>query len=149
MPTKAHVTDVGWDIYAASEGEPVFETDLVQGVEYLKYFEYDTGIAIEAPVGMHVEVLPRSSLSNHSLILANHVGLIDPDYRGTIKLRFRPAFTLTKQGQVVIGKLYKAGDAIAQMVLRETWYAPVQEVTELSETVRGEKGFGSSDAKPT
>ena len=71
--------------------------------------------------------------------LANSVGVIDSDYRGEVKAIFR-------NGK--IGGSYKEGDRVCQLVLVPCPVIEIQEVQELSQTERGEGGFGSTDAKP-
>jgi dUTP pyrophosphatase len=102
------------------------------------YIEYGTGLAIAVPAG-HVGLLfPRSSISKTSMRLCNSVGVIDSDYRGEVKLRFR------WEGS---SKLYQVGDRVGQLVIvsvPKVWYT---EVDELDETVRGAGGFGSTDTQ--
>lgn len=104
------------------------------------YIEYDTGIAVEIPKGYVGLVFPRSSVSNKGWMLANSVGVIDQDYRGTIKLRFSQVDPEAKR------KPYSPGDRIGQLVVVPCFSSKIQEVTELSETERDEGGFGSTGA---
>ena len=53
------------------------------------FIEYGTGLAVEIPEGYVGLLFPRSSLSKTSLVLANHVGVIDSGYRGEIKFRIK------------------------------------------------------------
>ena len=149
MPKQAHENDVAYDVWATSDGVPCFEKDLINGLEYLSYLEFSTGLSVEPPEGYHIELAPRSSLSDYSLSLCNSFGVIDPGYRGELKFRYRPQFLLTKDNKMIIGKMYKKGDKIGQMIIRKTEHLKLEQVDILSETTRGEKGFGSSDAKPT
>lgn len=95
------------------------------------YTEYDTGIAMEIPEGYVGLAFARSSISNTGAILANGVGVIDPDYRGSIKARF-------------YGTPYENNDKIVQLIILKTENVIFEEVEELSETTRGIKGFGST-----
>jgi dUTP pyrophosphatase len=128
LPTRAYAGDAGLDLYAL-EGR---QLDAGQRASI------GTGIAVEIPEGHAGLVLPRSGLaSRHGIALVNAPGLIDPGYRGEIRVlllntdRSRP-FTVSP------------GDRIAQLVLVRTELPDVQEVAELELSARGEGGFGSS-----
>jgi dUTP pyrophosphatase len=99
------------------------------------YIEYDTGLAIEIPEGYVGLIYPRSSLSNTGLILANHVGVIDQNYRGSIKCRFKA---------VPNTDIYSVGDRIAQLIIQPCPKIEFEVVDELSDTNRNDLGFGSS-----
>ena len=125
LPKPNQDGDAGLDLTCA-----VWE---IQGSQFI----VDTGIAIDLPRGCPALLLPRSSIVNTGLRLANGVGLIDPNYRGSLKLVF-DIVDKTKDR-------YKIGDRVGQLlVLRNI--APVQciETAELSPSNRGTKGFGSS-----
>ena len=96
-----------------------------------------TGLSIELPAGFEAQIRPRSGLAlRHAITLPNSPGTIDPAYRGEIGVIMlnlgREPYTVAQ------------GDRIAQLVIAR--YEPVEwmEQTELSETARGEGGFGSS-----
>jgi dUTP pyrophosphatase len=95
-----------------------------------------TGLAIELPSGFEAQVRPRSGLAlKHSITIPNSPATIDPGYRGEIGVILLNAGS----SEYVI----EAGDRIAQMVIAR--YEPiVWEEGDLSETVRGHGGFGSS-----
>lgn len=101
------------------------------------YIEHNTFIAVEIPEGYVGLVYPRSSISKTSLSLANSVGVIDSNYRGPIKLRF-------KWDGTKFGKHYQVGDRIGQLIIMPIPAIELKEVSELSETSRGDDGFGSS-----
>lgn len=108
-----------------------------------RYIEYDTGLAFEIQASEkerhHLEVLPRSSISNYDLVLCNSIGLIDIGYRATIKLRFK---ILQAVNPV---KMYEIGDKIGQLVVRNSFlFDNVEYVEQLSETKRNLAGFGST-----
>ena len=71
------------------------------------------------------------------MILGNGAGVIDSDYRGTVKFQFRNT-------NPVLGKKYKVGERIGQIVIKKYEDAEFEEVTELSDTARGEGCFGST-----
>jgi dUTP diphosphatase len=131
IPNRANPTDVGLDLTAV-------DVKLVEDKEEGTYYEYDTGIAVAIPEGYGGFIFPRSSISKKDLILANAVGVIDPGYRSSIKLRFK--FRTDPN-------IYKVGDKIAQLVILPYPDIHLTEVTELPFGERGEKGFGSSDNK--
>jgi dUTP pyrophosphatase len=96
-----------------------------------------TGIAIALPPNTEAQVRPRSGLAlKHSLTVLNSPGTVDQGYRGEIKV------ILINHGQEAFE--VEAGMRIAQLVICPVIYARVEEVSELSETIRGEDGFGSS-----
>ncbi|MGE5569044.1 MAG: dUTP diphosphatase [Rhodospirillales bacterium] len=95
-----------------------------------------TGIAIELPPGFEAQVRPRSGLAlKHSITLPNSPATIDPGYRGEIRVIM---LNLGRSEYCV-----ERGDRIAQLVIAR--YEPVEwEEAQLSETNRGDNGFGSS-----
>ena len=101
------------------------------------YVEYDTGLAMEIPEGHVGFLFPRSSVSKTNLMLANCVGVVDSGYRGPVKLRF-------KEMNGPIGGRYKIGDRVGQLIIMPVPNFNCVEVDELTETSRGEGGFGST-----
>jgi dUTP pyrophosphatase len=135
IPTFANPGDAGLDLTATS----MTMND--------NHVEYGTGLAVEIPKG-HVGLLfPRSSIFKTGLTLANCVGVIDVGYRGEIKLKFKPdsisAVENFLQGKPV--ELYKVGDRVGQLVIIELPKLVVAEKTDLSDTTRGQGGFGSTN----
>ena len=99
---------------------------------------YGTGLAIEIPEG-HVGLLfPRSSNSKTDLYLTNHVGVIDSGYRGEIIFKFRPRNTLLD------ARIHHDGDRVGQLIIIPYPKINLVESEELSDTERGEGGFGST-----
>jgi dUTP pyrophosphatase len=99
---------------------------------------YGTGLAIEIPEG-HVGLLfPRSSNSKTDLYLTNHVGVIDSGYRGEIMFKFRATPSLLN------AKVYQVGDRVGQLIIIPYPQITLEESTELSDSERGEGGFGST-----
>lgn len=105
-----------------------------------EYYEYSTGLAVEIPKGYVGLIYPRSSLSKYDLIMANHVGVIDSNYRGEIKIRFKET-----PSQYPI-KNYNIGDRIAQLIIQPISEMSFVEVSELTPSNRGAAGWGSSGA---
>jgi len=94
-----------------------------------------TGLQIALPEGFEAQVRPRSGLAlKHSIGVLNSPGTIDSDYRGEIKV------IITNFGPEPF--VIKRGDRIAQMVVTRYERIEWSPVENLSETVRGEGGFG-------
>ena len=128
LPSRAHAGDAGLDLYSCEAAH----------IGPGERWSIGTGIAVEVPEGHAGLVLPRSGLArDHGISLPNSPGLIDSGYRGEIRvllLNTDPAETF----QV------KAGDRIAQLVLVPIALAEPVAVGALSESARGDGGFGSS-----
>lgn len=128
IPTKAHPTDAGWDLYSTRDVHFYYKGQ----IEIV-----DTGISIELPQGTEAQVRPRSGLSfKHGISLVNAPGTIDFAYRGNCKV----ALIFNGDKDYTINK----GDRIAQMVIQKVLPIEIEEVDELSDTDRGTGGFGSS-----
>ena len=109
------------------------------------YIEYGTNLAIEIPEGYVGLIFPRSSIYKTSTTLSNSVGVIDSGYRGEIKFKFYAQTTRDYNGNLYsIDDCYEVGDRIGQLIIIPYPQIEFEEVEELSETVRGEGGFGSS-----
>lgn len=117
------------------QGDAAIDLVAVSKNETEEYIEYGTGIAVEIPEGYAGFLLPRSSVSKTSLVLSNSVGLIDSNYRGEIKARFK---------RLAGESHYQIGERICQLMVLSVPTMTMIEVNELSDTVRGDKGFGSS-----
>jgi len=128
MPAYAYVGDAGLDLRAAEDA-------------VLQPFERKTvscGIAAAIPEGYAGFLLPRSGLAaKHGISIVNAPGLIDCNYRGEIK-----AILVNLDAHEPFEIAH--GDRIAQLVIMATPPVILEEANELSETVRGEGGFGSS-----
>lgn len=125
IPVYSKDGDAGLDLTAISENWNV-DNSIVT---------YDTGLAIEIPKG-HVGLLfPRSSIYKTSLDLTNAVGVIDSGYRGSIMFKFR---------YVEEGMVYDVGDRVGQLIIIPYPQIEFEESEELSETERGNGGYGST-----
>ena len=128
MPAYAHFGDAGRDLRSAEDAklEP-FERKMIS-----------CGIAIAIPEGYAGFVMPRSGLAaKHGISIVNSPGLIDSGYRGELKvilinLDAHETFSISK------------GDRIAQLVILKTPPVSLVEAQELTDTERGDGGFGSS-----
>lgn len=121
---------------------------------------YGTGLAIEIPKGYVGLLFPRSSICKHDLRLANSVGVIDSGYRGEIKFMFENDSMAGREtviaedfkidnviltgGPVQRPKIYQVGDRIGQLIILSYRQIECEEVQELSDSSRGDSGFGSS-----
>lgn len=94
-----------------------------------------TGFSMEIPVGFEAQLRPRSGLAaKNGITLLNSPGTIDADFRGEVKV------ILSNLGRETFE--VKRGDRIAQMVIAKVERAEIEVVSELSDSGRGEGGFG-------
>ena len=99
-----------------------------------------TGLFIELPIGYEAQVRPRSGLAfKNGITVLNSPGTVDADYRGEIAVIL---VNLSNEPFVI-----KNGERIAQLIVAKHERADWIEVQELSETSRGEGGFGSTGVK--
>ena len=100
---------------------------------------FATGFALEIPVGYEAQVRPRSGLAiKHGVTLLNTPGTIDADYRGELMV------ILINHGSEPF--LVRRGDRIAQLVIGPVAQVAVVAVDALTDTERGQGGFGSTGA---
>lgn len=106
---------------------------------YDRVTKIPTGLFVEVPEGYELQIRPRSGLAfKHGINVINSPGTIDSDYRGEIIVGlYLDAYDMNEIS-------FKHGDKIAQAVLAPVTQAEFVEVEELSETDRGEGGFGST-----
>lgn len=126
IPTYAKDGDAGMDLVA---------TEITSNTTF--DVSYGTGISLEIPEGFVGLVFPRSSIRKYDLTLSNSVGVIDSGYRGEIQATFKKTNGLDSIS-------YKVGDRIAQIIIIPYPSIDFQEVEYLSNTQRGEGGFGST-----
>jgi len=99
-----------------------------------------TGLSFEIPEGYELEIRPRSGLSLNSKIrLSNSPGTIDSDYRGEVHFILDNLMTKFPNPYIVA-----KGQRLGQGIIRKVDQVEFEEVIELSETERGENGFGHS-----
>lgn len=157
IPTKAHKTDNGYDLYAVS----------VEYDEDMDCYIYHTGISIKVPVGYSLDVIPKSRHRKTNSYMPNTPGDVDPGYTGEILVSYKPR--LPKFIRSFIDRLldiidfgcttfdyihkcigveckppYGAGEAIAQCYLTPHPDIKFNVVDKLPETERGEGGHGST-----
>ena len=132
LPTYGSEYAAGADLYACTDGEVTVEPHTTVMIP--------TGIALELPVGYAGFIYARSGLaSKRSLAPANKGGVGDCDYRGEVKV------ALHNHGEAA--QTVAAGERIAQLVVAPYITAEFTEADELSDTVRGAGGFGSTGRK--
>lgn len=154
VPAIATPGSVGMDLVATSR----VETD--------KYIEYGLGFATEMPNNVFALVTPNSRISKYDLSLRNAPAVIDSDFVGEWRLRFGKIHTPTKF-TVILNKvrnwfgikdvdatvmcsgqdykIFQVGDVVGQAIFLRYDNVNIEEVTELSDTVRGDGGFGSTE----
>lgn len=132
VPTYGSEFAAGADLYACLEAPVTIQP----GETYL----VKTGIAMEIPAGYAGLIYARSGLATKKgLAPANKVGVVDADYRGEIMVALHNHSN--KEAAI------EPGERIAQMVITPFLTANYTVVEELSDTVRGENGFGSTGRK--
>lgn len=130
LPSYAKCGDAGMDLTITSE-EYIHKREFVNEDYHIKY---GFGISIEIPEGYVGLIFPRSSIYKQTQLLSNSVGVIDSGYRGEISAVMKGADM----------NRYKVGDRAAQLIIMPYPQIEFEEVEELSESERGEGGYGST-----
>jgi dUTP pyrophosphatase len=125
IPKRALQNDACYDVVATSR--KVLGDGRIQ---------YGLGFALEIPENTQADFRPRSSIHKTGLILANSIGTIDEGYRGEIGAVFYHVIPTLPE--------YEVGDRILQMQIRTREDVIFEETDELSNTDRGDGGFGST-----
>jgi dUTP pyrophosphatase len=128
-PTQGTLEAAGWDLRALED------TEVIRG----ESSRIRTGLAVAIPFGWEGQIRSRSSLGAKGMIMPNGVGTIDSDYRGELMI----LATWIGKGESI--KLAK-GERVAQLLIAPVPLTKFTEVDfeDLSQTERGEGGFGSS-----
>jgi dUTP pyrophosphatase len=130
LPSRATPHAAGYDVRSC-------EDDFTLRVGEIRLVA--TGLAMELPLGLECQVRPRSGLATkHGVTIPNSPGTIDPDYRGELKV----ALQNLGPAEVPI----RRGERIAQLVFARFEVPEITEAESLSESGRGEGGFGSTGA---
>lgn len=129
LPERAHDSDSGLDLTLMK---------VIEKRENIYFF--DTGVSIEAPDGFYTELFPRSSIYKHDFVMVNSVGVIDHGYRGSLFMPMR--YLGDGNGRDAAEALI--GQRIGQLILRRIEPCRIEVATELTDSERGGKGFGSS-----
>jgi dUTP diphosphatase len=126
LPTRGTPGASGLDLYACLDADIDLHPDVTL---------VPTGIAVEVPRGFEVQVRPRSGLARRGVNVI--LGTVDSDYRGEVFVNMHTIGTLQSYR-------IQNGDRIAQLVVARVEMLPVVEIEELSDSARGEGGFGST-----
>ncbi|CAB1241924.1 dUTP diphosphatase [Clostridium sp. MT-14] len=130
IPFYAHSGDAGLDLFSVQK-------ILIRPMERKLV---STGIKIQLPANTEAQVRPRSGLAlKYGITLLNSPGTVDEGYRGEIKV------LMINLGEEPF--LVEKGMKIAQMVVKPVEQVSVEEVDRLSDTDRGQEGFGSTGMK--
>lgn len=133
LPTKAHSTDACFDIYVNLD-DYMFDSICIRPGEIVKL---NAGFCTEIPVGYCALVFPRSSVGiKMHLQISNTVGVIDSDYRGE--------WIISLHNFGTEEQILSAGDRVAQFMIIPVLDCNVVDAEELSDTIRGTGGIGSS-----
>ncbi len=129
IPTYAKTGDAGMDLTI---------TNIIS--ETTTDVTYGFGIALEIPFGFVGLIFPRSSVRKYDLALTNSVGVIDSGYRGELQATFKKTSWLKQDSSTK----YNIGDKGAQIMIIPHPTIEFEETDELSNTERGDGGFGST-----
>ena len=129
-PVRAHNTDAGFDLTATRITTEINECGQLILV-------YHTDLAFEIPEGYFGLLVPRSSIFKKSLAFTNCAGIIDSGYRGEVMGKFRSTTD-------VVPAVFKEGERFAQLLILPVPDMELVESEELSESERGEGGYGST-----
>lgn len=127
IPTRAYPTDIGYDLTAIDVFKVLSDNTVI----------YETGIAVQAPEGKYIEILPRSSITKTGYMLANSVGVIDPSYTGSLKIAVRKIDNSFPDFELPFCKF--------QLIMRSAELYDIEEVESFELTQRGDGAFGSTD----
>jgi dUTP pyrophosphatase len=132
LPNYETIASAGMDL-RANLSEPITLKSLERTI-------VKTGLFIELPLGYEAQVRPRSGLAaKKGITVLNSPGTVDADYRGEIGVIL---VNLSAEDFII-----ENGERIAQLIIAKHERAEWTEVDELSETSRGEGGFGSTGVK--
>ena len=132
LPSYETIASAGMDIRAYIT-QPVVLKPMQRAI-------IKTGLYLELPIGTEAQVRPRSGLAaKKGITVLNSPGTIDADYRGEVGVIL---VNLSNEDFTI-----ENGERIAQLVLAKHEWAQWHEVSQLSDTARGEGGFGSTGVK--
>jgi len=135
MPIKASEQASGYDCFVRS----------INHNPALNQVEFGLGFQMEFNDNLLVTIVPRSSLTKlKGCYVPNSMGVIDPDYRGELMIKIA---YFDEQGYLDLINAYPVGSRVCQMVVAQAPKFNLLQVDELTETQRGEGGFGSTDNK--
>lgn len=155
LPTRAHDTDTGYDVYAkdiyiALKNGYTYNMKEEEDTTYLfpsmftinnpiQYIVIDTGVSIAPPAGYACIAAAQSRVAKSGWTIANGIGVIDNGYRGTIKFVYEP-----EKNAIPDLDLFAIGKKCGQLIFHKVETATFEQVDELPDTDRGTGGFGST-----
>ena len=150
MPVRAHDTDVGYDVKAISV-EYVYEKrkwwqKLLHIEPRIKTIKCDTGVVLMPEKDYWWMAVANSRSAKMPFVLGNGCGIIDPDYRGTVRFIYN-VLPYAEVSNNDIKEFFNCGRAIGQLIPMRRYNAALNEVEVKTETERGEGGFGSTEKK--
>ena len=125
-PIKANFSDVGYDLTAIGISKQINKKTIL----------CNTGIKLDIPPSYYVEIAPRSSIMKSGYMLANSIGIIDCSYKGELLI----ALTKVDETAEDISFPFRC----CQLIMKKQIFPIMVEVEEVTESKRGEGGFGSS-----
>lgn len=153
IPTRATKGSVGYDVKSVklslmhdNGAETICETlDQIKAVLYndhITYLKVDTGVHVTPEEGYYVELVPNSRQGKTSLCWNSSIGVIDPDYTGSVKIMLK-----TTRREWCLDDVVKLlpGNVVGQLIIRPKIDAEWELTDKLEETERGDGGFGSTD----
>tara|TARA_A100000164_G_C21793073_1_gene716812 strand:+ start:455 stop:889 length:435 start_codon:yes stop_codon:yes gene_type:complete len=129
IPSRAGENEVGYDLTIIKKVKDLSDNTAM----------YDSYISVQPPDGIYFEIVPRSSISKTGYILTNSIGIIDPSYRGTLKV----VLTKLDPSKPDIELPNKRFQLIPRTFISNMFETKC--VNDLSITSRGDGGFGSTD----
>ena len=125
----------------------VVATEIITDSLNNRFVTVKLGFSTEIPEGYKMCIAPRSSFTQKGWIMQNSPAQIDSDYRGEWMIKFEGLVVPIKTIPSIKKFPYKIGDRVAQIWLERVEEFQFKEVQELSNTERGEGGFGSTGDK--
>lgn len=127
IPSKAHASDVGYDLTIVKKVKDISLTTAM----------YDTCVKVRPEDGFYCRIYPRSSIYKYGYTLSNGTGIIDPNFRGSLKI------VLTKIDPNMPN--FELPFRCAQLIFDKVCHLETEEVGDIDvETDRGDGGFGST-----
>lgn len=138
FPSVANNSDVGLDLVAIKKYKTVRKGFNITSDTYNigETILYDTGIVCVPEEGYYTEIVPRSSLSKTGWILSNSVGIVDPDYRGTLLISLTRVDPTAPEIELPFCK--------AQLIVKQKLSIDIEKTNSVNNTTRGAGGFGST-----
>lgn len=153
MPVRAHDTDVGYDV-CANEVEFVYATK----TWWQRLFNIEPRIiTVKCNTGVHLSpkdkkywfmAVPNSRVSKQPFVMGNSIGIIDPDYTGSVRLFYNVIpMGSAKEMNKIVKDYFVKGAVVGQFIVVSRHEMAFNAVEELEKTVRGDGGFGSTAKK--